>query len=137
MLLHRYTVPWKHVSESPDHPPQVRMAVSLTTLLVLYTLFSNISDSLPVTAYVKMIDMWFFSSISLLFFITMIHVLTEHLRERQKVVSVHPILRQNSPQPIKLTAEKVIVLVRVWVVPLVVVILNIVYWVLLLQQASM
>ena len=112
------------------------MAVSLTTLLVLYTLFSNTSDSLPVTAYVKMIDMWFFSSISLLFFITMVHVLTEYLTDRQEVFKVHPISRNNSPRQSKVTAERLIIVVRVWVVPLMVVILNVVYWVLLLQQSS-
>lgn len=112
------------------------MAVSLTTLLVLYTLFSNTSDALPVTAYVKMIDMWFFSSISLLFLITMIHVLTEYLAERQRMVNVHPVLKLKLPPP-TLTPERVIVVVRVFVVPLIVVVLNIVYWVLLNQQAAM
>ncbi|KAG0716621.1 hypothetical protein GWK47_009269 [Chionoecetes opilio] len=57
----------------------VRMAVSLTTLLVLYTLFSNTSDALPITAYVKLIDVWFFFCIFLLFFIIVIHTVVEHL----------------------------------------------------------
>ena len=34
------------------------MTVNVTTLLVLTTLFISISDSLPRTAYVKMIDLW-------------------------------------------------------------------------------
>lgn len=112
------------------------MAVSLTTLLVLYTLFSNISSALPVTAYVKMIDMWFFSSISLLFLITMIHVLTEYLGERQRKIKVHPAVRLNSSS-VAVTPERVIVTMRVFVVPLIIVVLNIVYWVLLNQQATM
>ncbi|XP_045110501.1 uncharacterized protein LOC123504212 [Portunus trituberculatus] len=113
----------------------VRMAVSLTTLLVLYTLFSNTSDSLPVTAYVKMIDMWFFSIISLLFFITMIHVLAEYISERQQVIKVHPVVKSDARHS-RLTGERMMVAVRKWVVPLMVVVLNIVYWVLLLQQGS-
>lgn len=112
------------------------MAVSLTTLLVLYTLFSNTSDALPVTAYVKMIDMWFFSSISLLFLITMIHVITEYLTERQRMLKVHPVLKVKLPPP-RVTPERVIVVVRALVVPLIVVVFNIVYWVLLYQQWAM
>ena len=34
------------------------MTVNVTTLLVLTTLFISISDALPRTAYVKMIDLW-------------------------------------------------------------------------------
>lgn len=111
------------------------MAVSLTTLLVLYTLFSNTSDALPVTAYVKMIDMWFFSSISLLFFITMIHVLTEYLADRQRMVKVYPVVKIKLHVS-SLTPERVIMVVRVFVVPLIVVVLNIVYWVVLNLQAE-
>ncbi|XP_047488093.1 uncharacterized protein LOC125038600 [Penaeus chinensis] len=57
----------------------VRMAVSLTTLLVLYTLYGNASEALPATAYVKMIDVWFFFCIFLLFFVIVVHVIAEHL----------------------------------------------------------
>ena len=34
------------------------MTVNLTSLLVLTTLFISVSQSLPPTAYVKMIDIW-------------------------------------------------------------------------------
>ena len=34
--------------------------VNLTSLLVLTTLFISVSDGLPKTAYVKMIDIWLF-----------------------------------------------------------------------------
>jgi hypothetical protein len=32
--------------------------VSLTSMLVMYTLYQSISGSLPQTAYLKMIDVW-------------------------------------------------------------------------------
>ncbi|XP_042891610.1 uncharacterized protein LOC122266084, partial [Penaeus japonicus] len=61
------------------NPDAVRLTVSVTTLLVLYTLFNNTSDSLPPTAYIKMIDVWFFACILLLFAVIVTHVYVEHL----------------------------------------------------------
>ena len=37
---------------------EANVTVNVTTLLVLTTLFISISDALPRTAYVKMIDLW-------------------------------------------------------------------------------
>ena len=37
---------------------EANVTVNVTTLLVLTTLFISISDALPRTAYVKMIDIW-------------------------------------------------------------------------------
>ncbi|CAL4067806.1 unnamed protein product, partial [Meganyctiphanes norvegica] len=58
---------------------QVRLIVSLTTLLVLYTLSTQVSATLPTTAYIKMIDIWFFFCICLLFVIIIFHVFVEYL----------------------------------------------------------
>ena len=52
----------------------VRCIMALTTLLVLYTLFANMSQSLPSTAAIKLIDIWFFFIIFILFINIMIHV---------------------------------------------------------------
>nr|XP_027239125.1 glycine receptor subunit alpha-2-like [Penaeus vannamei] len=57
----------------------VRTVMTLTTLLVLYTLFNQVSSDLPDTAYIKMIDMWFFFCIFLIFAVNILHVLVEHL----------------------------------------------------------
>ncbi|ROT82856.1 putative ligand-gated chloride channel-like 3 isoform X1 [Penaeus vannamei] len=84
---------------------QVRLIVSLTTLLVLYTLFNNTSDALPPTAYVKMIDVWFFSCILLLFFVIISHVVVEHLENRSAGVTwIRPIENSGS----KNTGKKVL-----------------------------
>lgn len=101
--------------------------MSLTTLLVLYTLFSNTSDALPTTANVKMIDVWFFYCIFLLFFIILSHVMVEHLDEGAGVVR---------PQGVSVKVVRVAVnrqdrfmrTLRVLVVPGVVLIFNLVYW---------
>ncbi|XP_063865337.1 uncharacterized protein LOC135103173 [Scylla paramamosain] len=64
---------------------QVRAIMTLTTLLVLYTLFSQVSAKLPDTAYIKMVDMWFFFCIFVIFAIIVVHLLTECLpQERPK-----------------------------------------------------
>lgn len=56
--------------------------MSLTTKLVLYTLFNQASSTLPVTAYIKLIDIWFFFCICTLLIIILVHVLVEHLPEK-------------------------------------------------------
>ena len=42
---------------------EANVTVNVTTLLVLTTLFISISDALPRTAYVKMIDIWLIFSL--------------------------------------------------------------------------
>lgn len=55
--------------------------MSLTTMLVMYTLFSQVSNDLPDTAYIKMLDAWFFFCIFLILSIIFLHVTVEHLPE--------------------------------------------------------
>ncbi|XP_071540379.1 uncharacterized protein [Panulirus ornatus] len=130
LLATGYATLFLNVADQGD-----RLTLSLTTLLVLYTLFNNSSASLPVTAYVKMIDMWFLYCISLLFFIIVCHVVV-----KMKVNQVYPVgseptgglaklLRQGSP-------ERILKSVRVFVVPSFVIIFNSVYWAALLRSLS-
>ncbi|XP_068203016.1 uncharacterized protein [Palaemon carinicauda] len=56
-----------------------RSNVALTTLLVLYTMFDQVSSNLPDTAYIKMVDLWFFFCIFLIFSITLVHIAVEYL----------------------------------------------------------
>nr|XP_053643778.1 gamma-aminobutyric acid receptor subunit beta-like [Cherax quadricarinatus] len=86
----------------------VRLGVSLTTLLVLYTFFNQTSSSLPQTAYVKMIDVWFFFCTLLLFVIIMVHVIVEGL-ETEAVVRIGPLRRK---QGIRISAEILLRVVR-------------------------
>lgn len=62
--------------------------MSLTTLLVLYTLFSQTSSSLPKTSYIKMIDIWFFLDIAILFVIIILHIIIERVPIGQPVTGV-------------------------------------------------
>ncbi|XP_066977061.1 uncharacterized protein [Macrobrachium rosenbergii] len=51
-----------------------RATTALTSLLVLYTLFSNTSRSLPVTAGIKLFDFWFFFIKFMLFVNILFHI---------------------------------------------------------------
>ena len=67
-----------------------RVMVSLTALLVLSTLFSQTSDSLPKTSYFKLIDVWFFSSILFTFLTIMTHTVVEYNHHYNSTVEPNP-----------------------------------------------
>lgn len=56
--------------------------VSLTSLLVLAALFSQTSQSIPKTAYLKHIDVWYIVLISYDFLIIVVLVIIENIRLR-------------------------------------------------------
>ncbi|ROT63201.1 hypothetical protein C7M84_018955 [Penaeus vannamei] len=70
-----------------------RIMVSLTSLLVLATFFTQTSQTIPRTSYLKLIDVWFVALICEDFFIIMAVVLVEWRvgRERDGVVRVAPV----------------------------------------------
>lgn len=69
---------------------QNRVMVSLTTLLVLSTLFSQTSDNLPKTSYFKVIDIWFFSSIVFTFLTIITHTIVEYYHLYASNVDANP-----------------------------------------------
>ncbi|XP_068202995.1 uncharacterized protein [Palaemon carinicauda] len=56
-----------------------RTMMTLTTLLVLYTMFDQVSNDLPDTAYIKMVDLWFFFCTFVIFSIILLHIGVERL----------------------------------------------------------
>ena len=56
---------------------EATIMVSLTSMLVMYTLFQSHTDSLPQTAYIKMIDIWFLHGLVIPFFVFVLEVATE------------------------------------------------------------
>ena len=52
---------------------QAVVTVNLTVMLVLVTMFISISSSLPVTSYVKMIDIWLLFSLMVPFVEVLLH----------------------------------------------------------------
>ncbi len=60
------------------------VTVNLTSLLVLTTLFISVFNSLPTTAYVKMIDIWLIFNLFVPFSEVLLHTLIDSLREEEK-----------------------------------------------------
>ena len=56
--------------------------VTLTTMLVMYTLYQAVSNKLPPTSYIKMIDVWLIFGLILPFCVFFLLVLIDHLRDR-------------------------------------------------------
>ena len=70
-----------------EHHFEATIMVSLTTMLVMYTLIQSNSVSLPNTAYLKMIDVWLMNGLAVPFFVFLYHVVNELIkskRERQQ-----------------------------------------------------
>ncbi|KAK3890850.1 hypothetical protein Pcinc_005212 [Petrolisthes cinctipes] len=65
--------------------------VSLTSLLVLATFFSQGSLTIPKTAYLKLIDVWYVALITQVFLVVMSVVLVEYFRLRDMKRSKNPI----------------------------------------------
>ncbi|XP_068203413.1 uncharacterized protein [Palaemon carinicauda] len=76
-----------------------RIMVSLTALLVLATFFSQVSQTIPRTAYLKLIDVWFLALITEVFAVIISLVLIEVLRLRNlssTVVKVAPLNKEKT-----------------------------------------
>ncbi|XP_042893862.1 acetylcholine-gated chloride channel subunit acc-1-like [Penaeus japonicus] len=84
-----------------------RVMVSLTVLLVLTQLFSQTSDMLPKTSYFKLIDIWFFGSITYTFVVIVVHTVVEYMHVydheiedlHEKIQRSTSFYREITPQP--------------------------------------
>ncbi|CAL4064074.1 unnamed protein product, partial [Meganyctiphanes norvegica] len=89
---------------------EVRVMTALTTLLVMATLFAQVSASLPKTSYFKMVDIWLLFCIIISFFIIIFHALIDkgvNHKERLTLTKFSPINKATSKKIIK-TAEEVL-----------------------------
>ena len=57
------------------------VTINLTCMLVLVTLFISVSDSLPKTSYIKMVDFWLIFNLTLPFAEVLLHTYMESLNE--------------------------------------------------------
>ena len=80
---------------------EATIMVSLTSMLVMYTLFQSHTDSLPQTAYIKMIDIWFLHGLVVPFFVFILEVATELAYAKQKRLE-----RKTKNAKIKLRTKK-------------------------------
>ena len=67
-----------------EHLDVVTM-VNLTTMLVIYTFYASISNSMPPTAYLKFIDIWLLYGLTLPFIAFVIAVLAKLLNLNQTI----------------------------------------------------
>ena len=58
------------------------MTVNLTSLLVLTTLFISVSDSLPKTSYIKLVEIWLIVNLFVPFAEAILHTVIDWIRER-------------------------------------------------------
>ena len=60
---------------------QAVITVNLTSMLVLTTMFINVSNSLPKTSYMKMVDAWLLFNLLYPFIVVLIHTYIDTLRD--------------------------------------------------------
>ena len=60
------------------------VTVNLTSLLVLTTMFTSVSASLPETAYIKMIDVWLIFAQLIPFVEVILHTYMDSLRDDEE-----------------------------------------------------
>ena len=65
---------------------EATIMVALTSMLVMYTMYQNISATLPHTAYLKMIDVWLLAGLILPFIVFIILVLVRRLEVSNVVI---------------------------------------------------
>ena len=63
---------------------QAVITVNLTSMLVLTTMFINVSNNLPKTSYMKMIDVWLLFNLLVPFIVVLIHTYMDTLRSDEE-----------------------------------------------------
>ena len=56
------------------------VTVNLTAMLVLTTMFISINNSLPQTAYIRMVDIWLIFNLMIPFILVLVHTYIDTLR---------------------------------------------------------
>ena len=62
---------------------EATIMVALTAMLVLYTLFQSISDNMPTTAYLKLLDVWLIFGLGMPFLIFIVEVTWELMQPNE------------------------------------------------------
>ncbi|XP_071514430.1 uncharacterized protein [Panulirus ornatus] len=113
---------------------ETRMMASLTNLLVMATLFTQTSASLPKTSYFKMVDVWLLMCIALIFLVVILHALIDYnlrlldLPGENQLFRVRPMGQKISPpkNARKVTVERLVLASRI-ILPVVFVIFTVCY----------
>ena len=97
---------------------EVRVMTALTSLLVLATLFTQVSASLPKTSYFKMVDIWLLFCIFVIFFIILFHTVIDlqvdygdsflkgqPMLRKEGIPSLTPVMTIDSKDGVEFTIE--------------------------------
>ena len=103
---------------------EATIMVALTSMLVTYTLYQSISEYLPHTSYLKMIDIWLIGGLLFPFFIIAILVIMDFLVFKEKD-DVTPIRNEEKN---RLTSKLFLRIVEVILI-VTVTILSVIYWI--------
>nr|XP_040575494.1 uncharacterized protein LOC121124404 [Lepeophtheirus salmonis] len=72
----------------PPNRFDITVNITITTTLVIYTLYQSVSTSLPPTTYHKMIDYWLIFSLIMPFFVFILEMLPELQKPKVKKVNI-------------------------------------------------
>ena len=92
--------------------------VTVTTMLVMYTLYQAVSHKLPPTSYIKMIDVWLIFGLILPFCVFFLLVLIDHLP------TVHPGEATVSKVP---STKAVLVMIAHYILPIIILLFTLSY----------
>ncbi|XP_071525967.1 uncharacterized protein [Panulirus ornatus] len=113
-----------------------REVMSLVTLLVLYMLRFCLMSSIPFTLDIKLIDIWFFFVTSILFINILVHIFIEEEPPPDFTTRNKPLLVRPAGGAVIITPEttqsshpKFITLYRYIILPGIIIIFNIVFWI--------
>ena len=73
---------------------EATISVNLTVMLVLTTMFISVSQNLPKTSYIKMIDVWLIFNLIVPFVEVLLHTYKDALREEEREVNHHGRVRK-------------------------------------------
>jgi hypothetical protein len=110
---------------------EATIMVALTAMLVMYTLYQSVANTLPQTAYLKMIDIWLLAGLILPFFVVMVLIAVDTVEDQGGN-------NENEVQPYRATSKETlkpkrniclcIIMVTKLLIPLGSLIFAIVYW---------
>ena len=113
--------------------------MNLTSMLVLTTIFIDVSNNLPKTSYMKMIDVWLLFNLIIPFLVVLIHTYMDTLRKSDDDDDSHEFLSRHEMEQRRQKAKRLNFLQRVSLVynPLIALLFVSVYWITGLNHAGL
>merc|ERR1712203_810751 len=82
------------------------VSVNLTVMLVLATMFIAVSENLPKTSYIKMVDIWLIFNLMIPFFEVLLHTFIDSLRiDESREINHHGQTRKVGDENVEVSAK--------------------------------